>query len=235
MADKSKKELVLGVALCVSFLVVLVLMFTPIFGGENGLRAADRLFNSIAKGSTYYIPDLLKESERYQEAKFEATIKLPDADMADKAKKLLAEAGVGSSGADVQLKLIGYLGPLFQAALKDSDAMFNNRGAEISAKYGFPGKEALYVWWKSLGELAKDFRRQKRFADAAFLDRLLKKGVEVGYNFSGIAPQSASTRAGILAFALVFYVVYTLWWGMGIYCLFEGLGLKMKAGVKKEV
>jgi hypothetical protein len=235
MADKGKKELVLGVALCVSFLAVLILMFSPIFGGENGLKAADRLFNSIAKGSTYYIPDLVKETERYQENKFEATIKLPDADMAGKAKKLLAEAGVGSSGEDVQLKLIGYLGPLFRTILKDADAMFNNQGTEISARYGLPGKEVLYIWSKVLGELGKDFKRQKRFADTAFLDVLVKKGVEVGYNFYGIAPQSASSRAGILAFALVFYVAYTLWWGMGIYFLFEGLGLKMKAGVKKEM
>jgi len=235
MADKSKRELVLGVALCVSFFVVLILMFSPIFGGENGLQAADRLFNSIAKGSTYYIPDLLKESERYQESKFEATIKLPDGDMAGKAKKLLTGAGAECTGEGAELKFSGSLGALFQSALKDSATMFQNKGSEISGKYGFQEKDVLFVWWRTFGLLEKDFKRQGRFKEAAAVSEVMKKGVEVGYNFYGITPESAGSRWGILTFSLVFYVVYTLWWGMGIYFLFEGIGLKMKAGVKKEV
>ncbi len=235
MADKSKKELVLGVVMCVSFLVVLVLMFSPLFGGENALQAADRLFNSIAKGSTYYIPDLLKESERYQESKFEATIKLPDGEFAAKAKKLLTGAGIECAGEAAELKASGPLGALFQAALNDADAMFRNQGSAVSGKYGFPEKEVLFVWWKTLNELDKDFKRQGRFKEAAAVSEVMKRGVEVGYNFYGIAPESASSRAGILTFSLLFYVVYTLWWGMGIYFLFEGIGLKMTAGAKKEV
>ncbi len=235
MADKSKKGLVLGVVLCLSFFVALVIMFSPLFGGENALQAADRLFNSIAKGSTYYIPDVAKRIEPLQETKFEATIKLPDPDFAAKSKKLVSEAGVECVGDDVQLKLAGSLGLLCSLALKDSDAMFQNKGTEVSGKYGFPEKEVLFIWWKTFSELEKDLRRQGRFREAAAVSEVMKRGVEVGYNFYGIAPQKASSRAGMLTFALVFYAVYTLWWGMAIYFLFEGIGLKMKAGVKKEV
>jgi hypothetical protein len=63
----------------------------------------------------------------------------------------------------------------------------------------------------------------------------MKKGVEVGYNFYGIEPKKASSKAGILSFALIFYVIYTLWWGYAILYLFHGLGLEMKARVKREV
>jgi hypothetical protein len=59
--------------------------------------------------------------------------------------------------------------------------------------------------------------------------------VEVGYNYYGIAPESAKSKAGILAFALVFYVIYTLWFGYAILMLFEGFGLEMKKGAKKEM
>jgi hypothetical protein len=124
---------------------------------------------------------------------------------------------------------------LFQTALKDSEAMFQNQGSAVSGKYGLPEKEVLFVWWKTLNELDKDFKRQGRFKEAAAVSEVMKRGVEVGYNFYGIAPESASSRAGILTFSLLFYVVYTLWWGMAIFFLFEGLGLKMKAGAKKEV
>jgi hypothetical protein len=235
MADNSKKELVLGVVLSASFLVVLVLMFSPLFGGENALHAADRLFNSISKGSTYYIPDLMKRIARYQETTFEATLKLPDGEFAAKAKKLLTGAGIECTGETAELRASGSLGALFQTALKDSEAMFQNQGSAVSGKYGFPEKEVLFVWWKTLNELDKDFKRQGRFKEAAAVSEVTKKGVEVGYNFYGIAPESASSRAGILTFSLLFYVVYTLWWGMAIFFLFEGLGLKMKAGAKKEV
>jgi len=72
------------------------------------------------------------------------------------------------------------------------------------------------------------------FKEAAFVDTILKKAVEVSYNFFKIVPESAVSKAGILGFSLVFYVVYTLWWGIAIFFLFEGIGLQMTAGAKKE-
>jgi len=59
--------------------------------------------------------------------------------------------------------------------------------------------------------------------------------VEVGYNFFKIEPQTARTKAGILTFSLVFYVIYTLWFGIGVLLVFEGFGLEMKKGARKEV
>jgi len=32
----------------------------------------------------------------------------------------------------------------------------------------------------------------------------------------------------LMTFLLVFYVVYTMWWGFSIFYVFEGLGLSMK-------
>jgi hypothetical protein len=234
MLIKNPKTFTAGGTLAVSFVVVLVLMFSPIFNGENALQAADRLFNSIAKGSTYYFPGLIKKNQKYRETRFEATLKLSDA-ARDKATKLLTQAGVGISGSSNQLKVSGFLGQVLEAALGDSEAMFNDRGKEIADKYGFPEKEVLHTWWQTLRALDKDLTKQKHFGEASFVADVVKKGVEVGYNFYGIPAERASSKAGVLSFALVFYVVYTLWWGYAIYFLFEGVGLQMKAGKKKEV
>ncbi len=62
MLVKNSKAFIKGLLLMVTFLIVLVLMFMPLFGGGdqprgNALEAADKLFNSIAKGSTNYIAD----------------------------------------------------------------------------------------------------------------------------------------------------------------------------------
>ena len=235
MIVKNKKQFVWALTLGASFGVILLLMFSPIFHGENGLQAADRLFNSIAKGSTYYFTGLKKKNEHYQDVKFEVTLKMADEDMAGKASKLLAEAGVRSAVDGAEVKASGYVGQMAQAALQDSEAMFNNRGEAIAAKYGYPGKEVLYVWWSTFKSLDKELKKQKMFAEASFLADVVKKGVEVGYNFYGISPQQASAKAGILSFSLVFYVIYTLWWGYAILFLFEGVGMQMKKGAKKEV
>jgi len=235
MIVKNKKQFVWGLALGASFAVILVLMFSPIIHGENSLQAADRLFNSIAKGSTYYFPGLQEKNEHYKDVKFEVTMKLADEDMAGKATKLLAEAGLGTAVDGAEVKAFGYMGQLVQAALQDSEAMFNNQEEAIAAKYGYPGKEVLYVWWSTFKSLDKELKKQKMFAEASFLADVVKKGIEVGYNFFGIQPQSASSKASILSFSLIFYVVYTLWWGYAILFLFEGVGMQMKKGAKKEV
>jgi len=235
MLIKDRKHFVWGALLSVSFAVVLVIMFSPVFRGENALQAADRLFNSIAKGSTYYFAGLLERSEEYRDTGFEASLRLAEEETAARAMKVLRDAGVDCTTDSGILRAAGNLGQLLQAALKDAEAMFNNQGKEIAEKYGYPEKETLFVWWKVFKELESDLKKQKRFKEAALVADVVKKGVEVGYNFYGIEPQKASTKASILSFSLVFYVIYTLWWGYAILFLFEGVGMQMKKGAKKEV
>ena len=86
-----------------------------------------------------------------------------------------------------------------------------------------------------LKEIDKDLTRQKQFKEASFVADVVKKGIEVSYNFANIVPESAGSRMGILSFSLIFYVIYTLWWGLAVMYLFEGVGLQMTAGTKKEV
>lgn len=233
---RDKSAFLKGILLTVTFLIVLGVMFMPVFGeGQNALRAADRLFNSISKGSTDYIPGLLKKAEAYNGTKFEISVKFKDADMAQKVAKLYKDAGAQVTADLSQLKISGDLGQVTTASLTDSKILFVNRDADLEKKYGFPGQEVIYVWWTSFKEMDKDLKRQGKFKEAAYLADVVKKGVEVAYNFFRIDPQSAVSKAGILSFSLIFYVIYTLWWGIAVLFLFEGIGLQMKAGAKKEM
>ena len=54
----NKKEFYGGVAMMAGFVVVLTIIFSPVFNGHNGLEYMDALYNSISKGSAYYIPQL---------------------------------------------------------------------------------------------------------------------------------------------------------------------------------
>jgi len=235
MLVKRTGPFIKGLIMAIAFIVVLILMFSPIFGGHNAMVAADKLFNSIAKGSTNYFPGLVKKNAEYVNKAFDVSIKLKDQDMAKKAAKIVTAAGAKSTGDTAEIKVTGDLGSIVSAALKDSEAMFNNRETELSGKYGMPGQEALYVWWNVLKETDKDLTRQKRFKEAGFVSDVVKKGVEVAYNFANIEPESAASRMSILGFSLIFYVIYTLWWGLAVMYIFEGIGLEMTAGAKKEV
>jgi hypothetical protein len=55
-----------------------------------------------------------------------------------------------------------------------------------------------------------------------------KKAVETAYNYYNIEPQKISDRFGIILLSLVFYVVYTVWYGFSIMFMFEGWGMKLE-------
>jgi hypothetical protein len=234
MAAHRKKLLGVGLIMAVVFIVVLAVMFTPLFGGKNAFEAADNFFNSIAKGSTYFIPDLMKDSESYNGKSIDVSAKLPNKNIAAAAVKLFKASGA-LVGEGESLRIVGDLGQISRAALRDADAMFFNRGKPVADKYGVPEKEVLFTWWTAFREMEKDLKRQKKFKEAAWLSNASKRGLEVGYNFYRIEVREVSAAMGMLVFSLVFYVAYTLWWGYAVLFLFEGAGLQMKGGAKKEV
>jgi len=230
-----KKTFLLGTAMAVTFFIVLFLMFLPLFRGINAFEASDRLFNSIAKGSSNYLADLREKTDGYRGSAFTVNVELKTEDMVLMAVSMLSKAGTESDRSGARLTATGDLSRLAGAILEDSEAMFRNQGKEISLKYGYPEKEVLFVWWSILKEMRKAMESKRNFKTAAFLDDVMRRGVEVAYNFYGIEPKKASANVGVLTGALLFYILYTLWWGYAILHLFNGFGLSMKAGAKKEV
>lgn len=225
-----------GLALFVLFFAVLWYMFTPSFNGTNAFHASDNLFNSISKGSTYYIPQVMEGAREFDGQPFVVVILENEPKYVPYATTILETSGFAVTPAGPGIRVEGDLGGLMRAAVADSDAMFKNDGAALSAKYSMDEKQAMYVWWKVMKETKVALDQQKVFAPASFMDKnVMKRAIEVGYNFYGIDGQKAVDRWGIILFALVFYVVYTMWWGYAIFFMFEGLGLEMTAGKKKEM
>ena len=56
MSTIKKKELGIGAFLMATFIAVMIGIFLPLFDGGNALNYLDNLYNSISKGSAYYIP-----------------------------------------------------------------------------------------------------------------------------------------------------------------------------------
>ena len=53
------------------------------------------------------------------------------------------------------------------------------------------------------------------------------KALEPAYNFYGVQSTPVKDSIFLLAFSLIFYVVYTVWFGFGVLFFFEGLGIRL--------
>ena len=237
MATRNSKTFGAGVALALSFFAVLGLIFAPVFGGgKNGLTYADDLFNKLSKGSSYFIPKLQKGVQGYAGRAFEAEVSLDAPETAALAATLFGATGATARADGARLSVSGDLGAVLAAALKDADDMYRNEGAAVSARYGGAREKAvLKAWWASFSAIDKSFKKSGRIEDAKMVSDLMKKAIETAYNYYGVEAQKVADKALLMTGLLVFYVVYTMWWGFAIFYIFDGVGLTMtKAKVKKE-
>lgn len=246
MANTSKKTLGVGIALAISFLVVLALIFSPIFGeGKNGLVFADDLFNKLSKGSSYFIPKVTKDNEKFMGRAFTVSIKMDKPEdkpgeaekRAELASRVYTTAGAKVEITGAELKIEGDLGKVLESALQDSDAMFKNQGETIKARYQYDDEKKMFrQWHNTLVKINKEFAKDKKIEEAKIVSDVMKKAVETAYNYYGVEAQKVSEKAFLMTGLLVFYVIYTMWWGFAIFYIFDGIGLTMsKAKVKKEV
>ena len=225
---ENKTQFYTGLGLMAGFIVVLIVFFSPVFGGQNGLNFLDNLYNSISKGSAYYIPKVKKEAEGYEGKAISVTIRMADQQQAEEVLKLFEAPNAGVSHSGPQLTIDGDLGLVLANCLSDADEMYYNRGESLSAKYGYDARRAMYNWWKALKETEKELKRQERFKDASIIDLTISKAVESAYNYYGIEPQKITDRLGIVIGSLLFYVIYTVWYGFAFMYMFQGWGMKLE-------
>jgi hypothetical protein len=223
-----KKEFYSGVGLMAVFLVVLIFIFVPIFNGQNGLDYLDALYNSISKGSAYYIPTLNKEAEEFRGHTVNVNLAMVSDEQAAQSRTLFEKSGVMAKVSGSTIQVSGDLGKVLQNCLADADLMYLNDGQKVSSKYGYDEQRVLFNWWAALEAMDKDLKKQKLFKEAKQVSTTKKKAVEPSYNYYRIEPQRISERYGIVIFSLIFYVVYTLMYGFAIMIMFEGWGMKLE-------
>lgn len=73
----------------------------------------------------------------------------------------------------------------------------------------------------------KALKKQSAFEQAKVAFNINAKVVETAYNYYKVKPEKIMDKMGIVIFSLVFYVVYTMWYGFAILFVFEGWGLKI--------
>ena len=226
--NEKKKELYIGFGLLIGFIGILIVIFSPVFKGQNGLKYLDNLYNSISKGSAYYIPKVKSETKPFFGKRVSATIDMADEKQAHQTAALFMKGGALVNISGTRLKIEGDLGKILANCLADADRMYMNDGQAISSRYGYDERQVLFNWHQGLIAMDKVLKKQKQFQEAKIVDLVVKKAVETSYNYYRVEPQKISDRAFIVFFSLVFYVIYTLWYGFAIMFMFEGWGMKLE-------
>jgi len=223
-----KKEFFGGLGMLGAFIVVLIIIFMPIFAGQNGLNYLDNLYNTISKGSAYYIPKVREATDAFSGHSVSVTLTMAEEERANQTAPLLMKGGALVNVSGPELKVSGDLGKILENCLADADLMYHNDGEALSRKYGYDERRILLNWWIALHHMEKDLKDQKKFKEAKVVAVVVKKAVELGYNYYKVEPQKIGNKIGIVIFSLVFYVIYTLWYGFAIMFMFEGWGMRLE-------
>jgi len=221
------KQFYTGFGLMIGFVIVLILFFLPLYNGKNALDYLDNLYNTISKGSAYYIPKASEEAKKFKDTSVSVNLKMADSNQAEQTSALFKAGGAEVTLSGAELKATGNFEKILQNALVDADAMYKNDGKQVAGKYGYEERRVLYNWWKAFAEMDKDLSKQKRFKEAKAVVLIQKKAIEPSYNYYTIEPQNIGDRWGTVLFSLLFYVIYTLWYGFAILFMFEGWGLRL--------
>ena len=222
-----KKEFFGGLGMMAAFVAVLIIVFSPVFKGQNGLEYLDDLYNSISKGSAYYIPKVKEGADKFIGKSVDVTLVMANDEQAQQTAPLFMKAGALVNVSGPELKVSGDLGKILDNCIADADDMYHNEGEKVASKYGYNERRVLYNWWKAAKAMDKDLKKQEKFEETKVISLVIKKTVESSYNYYKIKPEKISDKLGIVIFSLVFYVGYTLWYGFAIMFMFEGWGMKL--------
>ncbi len=223
-----KREFYIGVIMLTGFATILAILFSPIYHGKNGLCFLDNMFNSMSKGSAYYIPAMKVEADKLTGKTINLNLSMDRASQAETMSRILGMANASVSTAGTALTVSTDLGQLLNACLTDADTMYNNDGATVQQRYQTDERVVLFNWYQLLKKVEKNLTKQKMFKEAKAVALVNQKAVETAYNYYKVEAKSVKASAFMLGLALVFYVIYTLWYGFGIMFVFEGLGMQIE-------
>ena len=239
MLIRDKGPFLRGALMLSTFLVLLAVICMPIFSDETGkkltgLEYADNVFNQLSKGSSYFIPTVRESLQSVTGRMVTLSVKLKKEDLAPVAAEVLRTSGAQDISVEgATLRFTADLGKLLASATDDGDALYHNKGEVVSKKYnGQSPLKAAAAWWYTLSPSIKELQKQHLLKEATVVDQVLRRALEPGNNFYSIEPVKVSDHVLLLAGLLIFYLVYTLWYGFAIFEIFEGVGLAMSKSKK---
>ncbi|WP_448589570.1 hypothetical protein [Thermodesulfobium sp.] len=256
----NKRKLQIGLVGIISFMAMLIVWLSPVAPGHlTGLQWADQFFNGLTKASAYQFPKVFKDSENFVGKPFTLNYRATNEDEAKMLEKLYTSFGAKVNAQGTSLTISGDLGKVSQGILSYSEDFFNNRRKEMTLVLGFESKDGLYALYLSQLALEKYYLRNNQPAELKFIREVVERGIEPAYNFDGIVaagspkpaegeyalgalrsyPSIEKSPIGIkemimLSGLILFYLLYTCWYGFSLMYLLEGAGISKLSKAKRE-
>ncbi|GAB6181484.1 hypothetical protein JCM14036_28030 [Desulfotomaculum defluvii] len=234
---RDTKAFLIGIIMLVSFMGIYAYMMSPSFGnGRNGLEFADDMFNSISKGSVYdVIQSEISKDKQWNGNVIDVTLTCADEAQADSwssALQMVVGAEVNRDKEKITFK--GDFGALLANISEDCTNMFNNNGDVVKQKYKADPREVTNQWYNITKAMVKNLEKQERFKESIAIQQYQKKVIEPAYNYYGVDAKQVADNKGIMTFMMLFYLVYTIWYGFSIYFLCQGFGITMSKSANKQ-
>lgn len=218
----NSKKFYLGVTGLIAFFIVLVIGFTPNNLGKSTIMWADDTFNSLTKGSaTSRLEKTAKEAEEMKNINLNVTLKGKNI---SEFETLLTKNEIPLNIVNGNAELAVNYSKISEKAIVDAKQYFDNKPDNIKAKYNMEPQKVIYLW----NEIFKAINKTYISTDgkiANFAMEFNENILEPAYNFRGINPENIADTWLILTVLLVFYVIYTMWYGFAIMYMFEGIGI----------
>ena len=251
MLVRDKKHFVKGLLMLITFGILFCALLFPIMRDERGnhltgLQYADNVFNELSKGSSNFIPQCRQVSD---------TMKGKNVSVSIPFKK----AGLEAKNDNGRFAFSGDLGAILGLATDMSEKLYQNDAKSVVSLLGMETElakvdaskfdpahkdvlvqeavalKAARAVWYALSPSIKALQKQSLVGEAKAVDQVLRRAVEPGNNYYSVEPVKVKDHIVLLAAMLIFYILYTLWYGFSIFELFEGLGLAMtKSKAKAE-
>lgn len=231
MLIRHKKPFLRGILLLASFVAAAIVMMLPIFHSSTSskltcLQYADTVFNSLSKGSSYFIPQVLDKISGMRGHAVSLEVRIANPETAGLAVTELQAAGAKADFNSGTVRFSGDLGAILQSATQDAASLYANNGDAVSSRYaGAPPLEAAQAWWRLLNPCIRELQKQHDMPAAKAVEAVVRRAIEPGNNFYGITTANVANHIALVCCMLAFYVLYAIWYGFALYLIFEGMGL----------
>ena len=264
MLVRDKKHFVKGLLMLITFGILFCALLFPIMRDERGnhltgLQYADNVFNELSKGSSNFIPQCRQVSDTMKGKTVTVSIPFKKAELMDTAIAVFKKAGLDAKNDNGRFAFSGDLGAILGLATDMSEKLYQNDAKSVVSLLGMETElakvdaskfdpahkdvlvqevvalKAARAVWYALSPSIKALQKQSLVGEAKAVDQVLRRAVEPGNNYYSVEPVKVKDHIVLLAAMLIFYILYTLWYGFSIFELFEGLGLAMtKSKAKAE-
>ena len=106
--------------------------------------------------------------------------------------------------------------------------MYFNDGKKVADRYGYNERLALYNWWQAFRGMERELLSQRSSISPKPSPTSARRRWKRATTITGSMPQKIMDKLGVVILSLLFYVVYTMWYGFGILFMFEGWGLQIE-------